>query len=38
MQDRDVSALFAEAGFADVKVHQDLYGLDRIVAGRRSHV
>ena len=37
-QARDVSALFAEAGFADVKVHQDLYGLDRIVAGRRSHV
>ncbi|MBP3541122.1 MAG: peptide chain release factor N(5)-glutamine methyltransferase [Clostridia bacterium] len=37
-QARDVSALFAEAGFSDVKVHQDLYGLDRIVAGRRSHV
>lgn len=37
-QAKDVSALFAAAGFADVKVHQDLYGLDRIVAGRRSHV
>lgn len=34
----NVSALFADAGFTDVKVHQDLYGLDRIVAGRRSHV
>lgn len=32
-QAEDVSQLFSAAGFTEVSVHQDLYGLDRIVSG-----
>ncbi|MEO8684811.1 MAG: protein-(glutamine-N5) methyltransferase, release factor-specific, partial [Devosia sp.] len=33
-----VSALFIEAGFADVAVHKDLAGLDRVVIGHHISV
>lgn len=32
----DVSALIEDAGFAEVRTHRDLAGIERVVAGRRA--